>query len=169
MSVSAKTLFVSLDWLGLIRLLEILDLVLCQRLALDLDRLIQSRQAAEPNNRGRPLLNNPRQRHLAHLPALFVGNLLDATHNLLVCCSKLPLRLVLPPVRLALLGQWACQNAAVERTPGDPADPGLVAELVHLTFFLAVQQGVVVLHADELGPPAFLGDGLQLSKLVCVG
>lgn len=52
------------------------------------------------------------------------------------------------------------------RTYRYQTDTGLVAELVHLPLFLPVQQAVMVLHADELGPPSPLGGGLHRRELI---
>ena len=48
----------------------------------------------------------------------------------------------------------------------DESNTGLVTERVHLPLLLAVQQAVVVLHADELGPAVLLGSELQHGELV---
>ena len=51
------------------------------------------------------------------------------------------------------------------RTYRNETNTSVVAEPVHLTLFLAVEQIVVVLHADELGPAVLLSGKLHPRKL----
>ncbi|KAL1967156.1 hypothetical protein VTN77DRAFT_3447 [Rasamsonia byssochlamydoides] len=144
--------------------LQVFDLFICQSLAPNLNRFIQSSQIAEADNRDGALPNDPCQGHLAHLPALLLCQLLHSADDLLIgfgdvfdCCGTRCLR----------LAQGPRKEASVERRPGDQPDSCLVAEFVHLPLFLTVAERVVVLHADELCPAVFLRDELQCSKLVC--
>ena len=57
------------------------------------------------------------------------------------------------------------QVSAAQRGPGDQAHAGVVAEAVHLALLFAVQEVVLVLHADELGPAVLLGDELEPGEL----
>lgn len=132
-----------------IRLLQILDLLLAQHLPLHPHRLIQSTQITKPTNWDRPLLNNPRQRHLAHLPALLPRQLMRPLNDLLhvgrfaALEHRVALHALLP---LGDVGFWGPgQQAAVERRPGDQTDAGFGAEGVHFAFFFAVAERVVVL------------------------
>ena len=51
-------------------------------------------------------------------------------------------------------------------TNRNQAHTSLVTELVHLPLLLAVQQIVMILHADELGPVVLLGAKLHLRELI---
>jgi hypothetical protein len=51
--------------------------------------------------------------------------------------------------------------------PGQARDSHLLDAGHHLPLFLSVRGAVIVLHADELGPPVTLGDGLVLHELPC--
>ena len=73
--------------------------------------------------------------------------------------------LVLAPRGRAELLRPARQVSAAQRGPGDQTDAGVVAEAVHLALLLAVQEIVLVLHADELGPAVLLGDELEPGEL----
>lgn len=55
--------------------------------------------------------------------------------------------------------------ATVQGGPGDEADAGCGAVLVHLALFLAVAERVVVLHGDEGGPVVGACGGLELGEL----
>src|SRR5690606_36532674 len=59
----------------------------------------------------------------------------------------------------------AREAPASERTPRDHSDALVGAEWHHLALLLAVEEVVVVLHADELGPAVGLGDVLRLAEL----
>lgn len=71
-----------------IQLLQILLLLLGQRLAPHAQTLLNALRTTKPNNRtGNPLID-PRQRHLAHLPALLLSQLLYARDRLVVGVGK---------------------------------------------------------------------------------
>jgi hypothetical protein len=109
---------------------------------------------AKAHNRAGNLGVDPRKADLSHAPALLLAELLDTTKDL-----SLPvLVLSTPPELFAVLkaqGLLACRTselAAAERTPGDDTDAVELAVGVHLAFLFAVEEVVLVLHADELGP-----------------
>jgi hypothetical protein len=49
----------------------------------------------------------------------------------------------------------------IMETHGNKANASVVAEPVHLTFLLTIQQVVMVLHANKLGPSPLLSDKLH--------
>ena len=59
--------------LRLIQFLQILLFFIRQRLSPNINRLINPLNTTEPNNRTADPLIDPRQRNLAHLPALLLG------------------------------------------------------------------------------------------------
>jgi hypothetical protein len=52
-----------------------------------------------------------------------------------------------------------------EGTYWDETNTSVVAEAVHFALFFTIQEVVVILHADELGPSILLSSKLQLRKL----
>jgi hypothetical protein len=115
---------------------------------------------AKAHDRAGNLGVDPCKADLSHAPALLLAELLDATKNL-----SLPvLILSTPPELFAVLkaqGLLACRTselAAAERTPGDDTDAVEFAVCVHLALLLAVEEVVLVLHADELGPTVLKGE-----------
>jgi hypothetical protein len=153
--------------LRLVRLLQILLLLLAQLLPTSLKRLIHPLHRTKPNNRRRNPLVDPRQRHMAHLPPLLLRKLLHAPHNLAISLALLRPALLLPltPGRRPKSLERPRQMPAAQRRPRDNPDPRRVAKGIHLALFLAVQQVVVVLHADEFRPAVPLGGVLQQGEL----
>lgn len=153
--------------LRLIRLLQILFLLLTQLLPPRLQRLIHPLHRTKPNNRRANPLINPRQRNMAHFPPLLLRNLLHAPHNFTISLALLPTTLLLPlaPCRRSKSLQRPRQMPPAQRRPGDQTYACRVAEGVHLALFFAVEQVVVVLHADEFRPVVFLGCVLQEREL----
>jgi hypothetical protein len=153
--------------LGLIRLLQKLLLLTAQLLPTSPKRLIHPLHRTEPNDRRRNPPVNPRQRHMAHLPPPLPSNLLHAPHNLAIGLALLRPALLLPlaagrgPKSL----ERPRQVPAAQRRPRDQTDARGVAEGVHLALLLAVEQVVVVLHADELGPAVLVGGVLEQGEL----
>jgi len=74
----------TLDSPGSIRLLQVLVLLLGQLLPFHAQRLVHAIHAREADDRRADLLVDPRQRHMAHLPALLLRQLLHALDDLLV-------------------------------------------------------------------------------------
>jgi len=72
------------DSLRLVELLEVFFLLFRQYLPLCLNRLIDTLDTAEPNNRTSHPLVDPRQRYMAHLPPALFSNFLHAPNDLLV-------------------------------------------------------------------------------------
>lgn len=72
------------DSLGLVELLEVLFLLLRQDLPLRLNRLVDPLDTAEPDDRARHPLVDPRQRDMAHFPPALFRNFLHARNDLLV-------------------------------------------------------------------------------------
>lgn len=156
------------DGLWKVRFLEVLHLVFGQGLAADVGRLVQPTQIAEPYDRDGPLLDDPGQGDLTHLPTLLVGDLHDSFDDGVV------------PVDLGeegtLFGTFLASRARRPQRPGqetpvqggprDQAHTGLVTEGDHLSLFLSVTQTVVVLHGNELRPAMNLGGVLHLGELV---
>jgi len=153
--------------LGLVRLLQILFLLPTKLLPASVKRLIHPLHRTKPNNRRRNPLVNPRQRHMAHLPPLLLRNLLHAPHNLAISLALLRPALLLPltPSRRPKSLERPRQMPTTQRRPRDQPDARRVAEGVHLALLLAVQQVVVVLHADELGPVVLLRGVLEEGEL----
>jgi hypothetical protein len=173
-----------------VRLLKILHLLLTQRLPPDAHRLIQPIQIAKPADRNRPLLHNPRQRHLAHLPALLLRQLVRPADDLLHVGILGLLEHRVPLHALLTLGDGgfgrAGEQTAVEGRPGDEPDARFGAVGVHFAFFFAVAEGVVVLglvsrgvrlvladvetwthlHAHELRPAILLSRVLHFRELI---
>lgn len=125
---------------GLVRLLEELDFIIGEGFAPDLASLVQPIQVTEADNGHGSLGNDPGQGDLAHLPTLFVGQLLDAADDLIVGVTQC--------VERRALGRFfagggsrsrgSCEEAAIERGPRDQANAGLQAVGVHFAFFFAV-------------------------------
>src|SRR6202000_1170975 len=63
---------------------------------------------------------------------------------------------------------WAGEAAASEWAPGDDSDALVNTEAGHLALFFAIEQVVVVLHGDEAGPVAEIGEVERLGELPCV-
>ncbi len=152
-----------------VRFLEVLHLLVGQGLPVDGDGLLQTAEIAEPDDGDCALLDDPGERDVAHFPAVFVGEFLDALDDvgvLFVDAAEhgVALHALLAGRRSG--AQRPGQQAAVQGRPGDQADAGLVAEGVHLALLFAVAERVVVLHGDELGPAVDLGDVLHLRELV---
>ena len=164
-----EPLHVTVDFLRLIQLLQVLLLLLRQRLPRSTNRLVQTLLAAEANDGTGHALVDPRQRNVRHGPASLVGNLHQALDDLLVDLRltrlALLLRLARAPLRRPELVGPASQVAPAQRRPRDQPDARVVAEPVHLALLLAVQQVVVVLHADKRRPPATLRHELHPRKL----
>src|SRR5262245_2707164 len=59
----------------------------------------------------------------------------------------------------------AGKPAAGQGTPGDYPHAHVQAERDHFTFFFSIQQIVVVLHGNKLGPAMTLGCVLRLAEL----
>src|SRR5262249_3054661 len=59
----------------------------------------------------------------------------------------------------------ASQQATGQWTPGNDSDSFRAAKWDHLSFFLAIEQVVVVLHRDEACPAALFGLMQHLRKL----
>lgn len=78
------TTLVSLNLPRLIRLLQILDLLISQCLALDFHRLINPLHARETNNWTRHISQNPCHCHMRHSPALLLRQLLHARDDLML-------------------------------------------------------------------------------------
>ena len=57
--------------------------------------------------------------------------------------------------------------ATEQGSPRNEPHAGVVTEAVHFALFFTVEQGVLVLHADELGPAILLSDELHACKLGC--
>jgi hypothetical protein len=154
------------DILRSIRLLQILHLLLRQRLSPNLQGLINPLDLANSNNRNIPLLNRPRHRHMTHLPALLLRQLLHPSNDGLIRIGEIVLLDALGPRRGAAPRKRPRERSLVQRRPGDQTDPGLGAVAVHLALFLAVEEAVVVLHRDELGPVVLFRAGLHHGELV---
>lgn len=155
----------AINRLGLVQLLKILLLLVAQHLPPRRDRLLDPLDAAEPDDGTRHSLVDPCQRHVRNRPVVLLGQLDDPPDDGQVRLARLPFILARAPVRGAKVGGLAGEVAAAQRRPGDEADARVVAEAVHLALLLAVQQVVVVLHADKLGPAVLLGRELQARKL----
>ena len=67
------------------------------------------------------------------------------------------------------LARTLCQLAGSKGAVGRLRNVVLMAQGLHLAFLFAHNQVVVVLHADELCPAAFLSQGIHLRKLVGIG
>lgn len=169
MITTTPTLGMTHDILRYIGFLQVFNLFLRQGLSPNLNRLIQSLQIAETNDRDGALLDDPGQCHLAHLPALLLRQLLHSVDDLDIGFSDVSCQWIRQGPRCWFLAPRPGEVASVERRPGDQPDARLVAEFVHLPFFFTVAERVVILHADELGPAVFLCDELQRGKLVCFG
>ena len=74
-----------LDLPNLIQLLEILLLLLTQHFPPGLERFIHALHTREPDYRTRHPLVDPRKRNMAHLPVMFLGQLLNTLNNLAIC------------------------------------------------------------------------------------
>ena len=101
---------------------------------------------------------------------MLVGNLHHAVDDCEIglnsaMCSRCCLLLALTPLGAAKLLGPASQVAPAQGSPRNQANTSVVAESVHLTLLLAVEQVVVILHADELGPAVLLGAELHAGKL----
>ena len=79
---SLLTLHMPADLPRLIELLEIPLLLRAQNLSPHGNRLVHPLHAAKPDDRARDPLVDPRQRHLAHLPAVLLRKLLYARNGL---------------------------------------------------------------------------------------
>ena len=101
--------------LRLVALLQVLLLFLGQRLTPYFQRFVHPLDAAEANDRTRDALIDPRQRHVAHLPATLRGNLFHASDDL-----QIDLVFVLRScgtLRVAACGGGTCEVAAREGRP----------------------------------------------------
>lgn len=154
----------------LIWLFQILLLLGGQFLTFRVQRLIHPFNTAEANNRtGDPFID-PRQSNVAHLPAILLGQLLDAFDYELIA-----LRLTRGEHsrRLRRTGrrtsdrQRSREIPSRQRRPRDQANAGLIAEVVHLAFLFSIQEAVMILHGDEFRPATLLGAELHLRELVC--
>ena len=80
----------SLDLPNLIQLLKIFLLLLTQHLPPRLERLIHTLHTREPDNGTRYPLVDPRKRNMAHLPVMFLGQLLNTLDDLAIrfCAAR---------------------------------------------------------------------------------
>lgn len=155
------------DRLRSVRFLEVFLLFLSQCFPTSLQRLVHSLDARESNNRGADSLVDPCQGDMAHLPSLLFRQLLHSLYDLLVSLAQFStvLLLSLAPQRTAKRLQRPRQMSATQWGPGNQSHARRVTEGVHLPLLLAVQQVVVVLHADELGPSVLLSAVLHQREL----
>jgi hypothetical protein len=125
-----------------------LHLLLCQCLPANPHSLIQATQIAESTNGNRALLNDPGERHLAHLPALLLRELVRPFDDFLDVCVFVSFEHGVPLHTLLTFGDagfWGtCQQATIQRCPGDETNARFVAEGVHFALFFAVAERIVV-------------------------
>lgn len=151
-----------------IQLLQVLLLLLRQFLAPRAQGILYALHAAEPNDRASDPLERPRQRNLTHGPSLLLRQLLNTLDRLLCLWARVR-RISGGSSRsrgVATYGVRTRQHTLCKRAPRTQRDPRLAAELNHFALLLAVQQRVVALHGDELGPAVLLGHKLHLRELV---
>ena len=154
--------------LGDIGLFQILHLVRCQLQIADGARFVQALEigAVQADDGDAALAPDPAQRHLTHLPPFLLRHLLHAPVDGLIGVRDAAAHGNHALRARRLDADGFRQQPGGQGTPGDQADAGLGAELVHLALLLAVAEVVAVLHADELGPAVFLGEELQARELV---
>lgn len=158
------------DLLGLIQLLQILLLVLRQDLPPRSDGLLDPLDAAKPNNRTGHALVDPGKSDMCHGPVVLLCNLNNPADDVPIEVRRPVaswLRVLLPfaTARRSKVSRRAREVPAAQRRPWDKTDARVVAEAVHLALLLAVEQVVVILHADELCPAVALGDELHAREL----
>lgn len=100
-------LSMSSNWSGNITLIQICSLFVRQFLAIGLQSFVQPLYLAKADDRAADtLLHQPRQRNIAHLPALLLRDLLDLVYELFISLGQC--RQSLRSCRLALLSQRPC-------------------------------------------------------------
>ena len=105
------------DRLWLVKLLQVLLFLLRQRLPSNINRLINSFNATEPNNRTANPLIDPSQSNMGHLPAPFLSNLLDSLYGLGINLAETLLKLRLTTRSCAKSLDWTSKMATSERCP----------------------------------------------------
>ena len=103
--------------LWLVKFLQVLFLFLRQRLPPNSNRLVNSLNATEPNNRTTNPLIDPSQSNMGHLPALFLGNLLHSLYSLSINLAETFLKLRLTTRGCAESFNWTSKMATSERCP----------------------------------------------------
>ena len=161
---------VSRDRLGDVWLLEILGLLFGQRYLECRNGLINAIFLVHPNNRAHAFGQTPRRCNLRHANSFLFCDFLDSVSDgfigLGLSAPNMALqerirRLSESRAAIPRPGQRASGNGA----PGDEPDARVLAVWDHLALLLAVEQVVVVLHGDKLGPAVALGDVLQRLEL----
>lgn len=150
--------------LGLIRLFKVSLFLLAQDLATHFDSLVDSLDLAESNDGTSDALQALRKGHVRDGAPMLGRDCLDALDGLTIR-SRQAFVVQLALVCEALCKQRAGQISATKGSPWNHTDSCLIAKPDHLSFLLAVEHVVLVLHADELGPPVAFSNELHPSKL----
>ena len=108
---------VTRDLLWLVKLLQVLLFLIRQRLSSNINRLINSRNATEPNNRTANSLIDPSQSNVGLLPTLLFGNLFDSLYNFGIDLAEALLKLWLATDSCAESFNWTSKMATSQRCP----------------------------------------------------
>jgi hypothetical protein len=162
-------LLIALPLLGPVHLFQVLRVLITELVIHVLDRLINPLLTTQTDDGANPLLDTPSCRNACHADIVFLCDLLDAADDLLV-------DLIFAAVNEALeelvglrtaggaVGPWAGEGTTGDGGPGDQSYAGVLTvrdldilsakqhwstprETHHLSFFLTVDEVVVVLHA----------------------
>jgi DNA-binding MarR family transcriptional regulator len=154
-----------------VRLLETRDLFLIQRDCLHGQRIghmLHLRRAHNGSHDAGPAAK-PCQGDLRRCHLTLTGDLNDTIDDVEVRIGRQSVPVVVRcgtgRMALSVAGPVAGEQAAGERAVGDDADPVVNSEGDHLSFLFAVEQVVVVLHRDELGPSGPFSCTLRLGEL----
>ena len=105
------------DRLWLVKLLQVLLYLLRQRLPSNINRLINSFNATEPNNRTANPLIDPSQSNMGHLPAPLLSNLLHSLYSLGINLAETLLKLRLTTGSCAKSFNWTSKMTTSKRCP----------------------------------------------------
>ena len=105
------------DSFGFIELLQVLFLLVRQRLPLSRKRLVQPLDRTESYNGTANPLVEPSQRDLGHRPTLLLGELLHPRDGLDIDLPQTCLGVILASLCCAILGIWAAEVSSIKRRP----------------------------------------------------
>ena len=108
---------VTRDLFWLVKLLQVLLFLIRQRLSSNINRLVNSRSATEPNNWTANPLIDPSQSNVGLFPSPLLSNLLDSLYNLGINLAKTFLKLRLTTGSCAESFNWTSKMATSERCP----------------------------------------------------
>jgi hypothetical protein len=108
---------VTRDRLWLVKFLQVLLFFLSQRLPSNINRLVNSLNATEPNNRTANPLIDPSQSNMGHFPAPLLSNLLHSLYGLGINLAETLLKLRLTTGGCTESFNWTSEMATSERCP----------------------------------------------------